>query len=562
MSSSLPFVLSAGLWLCMPVLATARTDSPFELVDITSEAGIDFRHVTGASGRKYMVETMGAGAVFFDYDGDLDPDLYLVNGGVLRGFGASEPVTGALYRNDGGLRFTDVTAASGLTHQGYGMGAASGDYDHDGDVELYVTHFGPNRLFRNNGDGTFTEVTAEAGVGNELWSASATWSDLDGDGHLDLYVTNYVDWGYNNHPDCSQRRGGEVLRSYCLPDAFRGLPDALYRNRGDGTFTDVSRDAEVARPDGKGLGVVAFDYNGDDLPDLYVANDTVPNFLFRNEGGMRFTEIALEAGAAYDEEGNALAGMGVGVGDYDLDGDLDLFVTNFSGEANTLYRNEANGFFTDVSFRAGIGRPSLRSLGFGTAFCDLDNDSLLDLVVANGHVLDNTALLREGTSYPQANQFLRNVGDARFEPVRGEGPAFETVKVSRGMAVADLEGDGDSDLLFTNSGERPNLLRNDGGTGNVLRLLMVGRRANRSAVGARLFVNIGDGELAFEVPSASSYLSQNEPVVHLGLGERTEVKALRVRWPQSQEQILGPLAAGKFYVVVEDVGVVRSHPLR
>jgi len=555
--------LTVAIVLAGPPGAHAEETPTIRFTDHTAAAGIDFLHVTGASGEMYVVETMGSGAIFFDYDGDLDPDLYLVNSGALPGFEPTNPVSGALFRNDGAGRFSQVTALSGLDFQGYGMGVAAADYDNDGDVDLYVTEFGPNRLFRNNGDGSFTEVTEAAGVGNPLWGVSASWSDLDGDGNLDLYVANYLNFSFDNHPDCTKRKGGKVLRSYCGPILFGGLPDALYRNRGDGTFEDVSRQAGVALPHGKGLGVVAFDYDRDGLADLYVANDTAPNFLFRNEGGMRFSEVGLESGTAYDGDGRALAGMGVDVGDYDRDGDMDLFVTNFQGEFNTLYRNAKNQFFTDVSALAGLARPSARVLGFGTAFVDLDNDGFVDLVVANGHIHDNAAELTEGASYRQRNQLFWNRGDGHFEEIREAGPGFELVKVSRGLAVGDLEGDGDLDLLFTNSGDRPDLLRNESPSGNALRLLLIGRRANRDAVGAKLFLDLGEDErTTIELLAGSSYASQNERVVHIGLGQRTKIQGLRIDWPGSGEEILGPLQAGELVIVVEGLGVLRSFPFR
>ena len=555
--------LTCAVMLTALAGAFSEESPEFRFTDRTADSGIDFLHVTGASGEKYMIETMGAGAVFFDYDGDRDPDLYLVNGGVLPGFESTQPVRGALYRNDGTGHFSDVTALSGLDFEGYGMGAASADYDNDGDADLYVTEFGPNRLFRNNGDGSFTEVAEAAGVVNPLWSVSASWSDLDGDGSLDLYVANYLSFGFDSNPDCSQRKGGKVLRSYCLPDVFRGLPDALYRNRGDGAFEDVSRQAGVALGHGKGLGVVAFDYDQDGLTDLYVANDTAPNFLFRNLGGMRFREAALESGVAYDGDGKAQAGMGVDAGDYDRDGDMDLFVTNFQGEFNTLYRNDENRFFTDASSLVGLGRPSLRSLGFGAAFVDLDNDGWLDVVVANGHVLDNTAELTEGSLYPQRNQLFRNRGDGRFEEIRSAGSGFERSKVSRGLAVSDIEGDGDLDLLFMSSGDRPELLRNDGPSGNPLRLLLIGRHANRDAVGARLIFDLGeDGFITTEVLAGSSYASQNELVVHVGLGGRTKVQSVTIDWPGSGQEVVGPLEAGELALVVEGLGVVGTFPFR
>jgi hypothetical protein len=398
-------------------LPPPETTAGFVLVDVTDRSGIAFVHVTGATGRKYPVETMGSGAVFFDYDLDLDPDVYFVNSGALPGFHADGPINGALYRNDGHGIFTNVTGDAGLNHEGYGMGAQAGDYDNDGDADLYITHYGRDRFFRNDGDGTFTEVTERAGLGNPLWGAGAAWSDLDVDGDLDLYVVNYMDWSLKNNPECWHRGGGRPILSYCLPDAFRGVPDELYHNRGEGTFEAVGRSAGISLPSGKGLGVLSLDENADGLPDLYVANDTIPNFLFRNLGQLRFEETGLEAGVAYDISGAAMAGMGVAAADFDGDRDLDLFVTNFQGEFNTLYRRDADGFFTDVSLRAGLGLPSLERLSFGTAFADLDSDSLPELIVANGQ-LDTDDVV--GSSQAQPNQLFHNLGDGRFREV---GPA-------------------------------------------------------------------------------------------------------------------------------------------
>ncbi len=554
------WAVTAASLISAPVVVQAPA---FHFRDVTVPAGIDWVHVTGGSGRKYLVETMGSGAVFFDYDSDLDPDIYLANGGALPGFTPSAPVEGALYRNEGNGRFSEVTIASSLHQHGYGMGAVAADYDNDGDADLYLTHHGPDQLFRNNGDGTFTDVTALAGVENPLWSSSAAWSDLDGDGFLDLYVATYLNWSLKNHPDCSQGMGSKVLHSYCLPDAFQGLSDTLHRNRGDGTFEDQSREAGIALPGGKGLGVVAVDYDQDGRPDLYVANDTVPNFLFHNKGGMRFSEVGLDLGVAYDGKGNALAGMGVDAGDYDQDGDFDLFVTNFQGEPNTLYRQDGDGFFTDVSFPSGLGRPSLAFLGFGAAFADLDNDSDLDVVVANGHLDDTRTFLDEAPSYPQLNQVYRNRGDGRFDVVSGAGGGFDLLKVSRGLTLADIEGDGDLDLLFTNSADRPDLLRNDTVGGNALRVLLVGRGANRDAVGSRLIFDSGRGsETIVEVRAGSSYLSQNDRIVHLGLGSRGSAPRVRITWPGSGAEEVGPLPAGTLAVIVEGKGVVSSFPFR
>ena len=496
--------------------------------DATEKAGVAFRHETGAEGEKHMIETMGAGVVFFDYDGDSDPDLLFVNG-------AGESAV-TLLRNDGRGGFTDVTGGSGLEHSGYGMGATAADYDNDGDPDLYVTHYGPNVLFRNQGDGTFEDVSARAGVADERWGASATWTDLDADGFVDLYVTNYVDWSLQNNPNCSQTRDGETIRAYCLPDAFRGVPDELYRSSGDGRFEAVGTRAGIALRTGKGLGVLSLDYDDDGLTDLYVANDTVPNFLFRNLGALTFEEVGLLVGASYDADGNALAGMGVTHADYDRDGDLDVFVTNFEGETNTLYRYDDDGFFTDASQAAGIGRPSLDRLGFGTAFADLDNDGDADLVVANGHVLDNADVLHGG-EVAQPNQVFVNDGGTF------SASTLPGIRVSRGLALADVDGDFDLDIAVSNSGDEGRLLLNETGGRGAVRIVLVGRVSNRDGIGVVLDTPSG----RIETTAASSYLSQSERVVHVS----APVDEVSVRWPSGRKETRGPFQAGQRVVWVE-----------
>ena len=407
--------------------------------DVAAEAGVSFQHARGARGNWHPVETMGSGVAVLDYDGDGAPDLFFVQGGEVPGTGHPPGTVGQLYRNGGDGRFRDVSEAAGFGApapvEGHGMGAVAADYDNDGDADLLVTRAGTDLLFENRGDGTFG--LRDAGLNAAGWSASAAFSDLDGDGDLDLFITHYLDWSPANNPVCARTIAGEPVRSYCLPDAFSGVPDLLYENRGDGSFADVTEAAGVGLRTGKGLGVLAADLIGDGLPDLYVANDTVPNFLFENLGGLRFRERGLPAGVAYDGDGNALAGMGIAAADIESDGDLDLFVTNFQGEANNLYVSDRHGVFRDVSFLSGVGRPSLDWLGFGAVFADLDNDGAQDLCVTNGHVLDNAPVLFPGTAYrqrgrlfPQSGWFVRaggagdapggrpGPGDGRFRPGR------------------------------------------------------------------------------------------------------------------------------------------------
>jgi hypothetical protein len=432
------------------------------------------------------------------------------------------------------------------------MGATAGDYDDDGDADLYVSHFGPNHLYRNEGDGTFRDVTASAGTGHPAWSASASWADLDRDGRLDLYVSNYLDWSLENDPPCWDRSHSERRRAYCLPDLFRGLPDALYLNRGRGRFEEVGEAAGIARASGKGLGVLVLDADGDGWPDVYVANDTVPNFLFESRGGGHFEERALERGLAYDVDGRALAGMGVDAADADADGDLDLVVTNFEGEPNTLYRQDGDGFWSDVSRAAGIARSSLEPMGFGVVFADLDQDGLPEIVVANGH-LDDVKGPPE-----QVDQVYRNLGELRFapEPV-SPGPPL----VSRGLAAADVDSDGDLDLLFTSAGGSVRLLVNETRGGHSLQLLLVGRRGARDAIGAHVEVACSGRRIAFEVRAGSSYLSQSQRAIHVGLGAAAKVDEVKIRWPgATREQTTGPLPAGFLHVIDEDAGVVESLP--
>jgi len=454
---------------------------------------------------------------------------------------------GTLYRNEGDGRFRDVSEPAGFGApapvEGHGMGAVAADYDTDGDPDLLVTRAGTDLLYENRGDGTF--ALREAGLNAAGWAASAAFSDLDGDGDLDLFITHYLDWSPANNPVCARTIAGEPVRSYCLPDAFSGVPDLLYENRGDGSFRDVTDAAGVGLRAGKGLGVLAADLVGDALPDLYVANDTVPNFLFENLGELRFRERGLPAGLAYDGDGNALAGMGIAVADIESDGDLDLFVTNFQGEANNLYVSDRHGVFRDVSFLSGVGRPSLDWLGFGAVFADLDNDGAADLCVTNGHVLDNAPLLYPGTDYRQRDVCFRNLGGT-FEPVVLEGPAA----VGRGLAAADFDADGFLDLVMSRSGGRPALLQNGSAPAPRAVLRLVGRVSNRDGVGAEVVVERGGRPQRSVVTAGSSYLSSGTREVWIGLGHGAP-DSVRVRWPTGAEQAVPVDRAGEFLVVEE-----------
>jgi enediyne biosynthesis protein E4 len=542
-----------ALCLCACLALPARA----EFVDITSQAGISWEHATGADGRRDLPETTGGGAAFLDYNGDGDLDLFLLNSGTLGGDGTNAQSRSALYRNDGDGTFTDVTAAAGLQHRGhYGQGVATADYDNDGDVDIYVTNFGANTLYRNDGAAGFADVTTDAGVGDPSWSSSAAFVDVDMDGHLDLYVVNYLRYSLDVvYPPC----GEPGLPTYCHPSLFEGAPDRLYRNAGDGTFVDVTDVAGVGGVEGmfegKGLGVVASDLNGDGAPDLYIANDDTPNNLLRNDGAGHFTDVALAAGCAYSFDGVAQAGMGVDAGDVDGDGLMDLFVTNLSYETNALYRNNGDGTFTDKIYEAGLGQASYLDVGFGTGLVDFDNDGALDIFIANGHVLDTVDQTSDIMTFAQPDRLFRNDGDGGFEDVSPvSGAHFATSAVSRGAAFGDIDLDGDLDILVCRSNGPPSLLRNDTAGGSWLRFRLVGTRSNRDGIGARLLVDTGVAVLTREVRTASSYLSANDVVVTVGLGDATVARTVEVRWPSGVAQTLGDVTANQTLVVEELAG--------
>lgn len=437
-------------------------------IDVAGQAGISAKNVSGSKEKQYIVETLGAGAAWFDYDLDSDMDLYLVNGSSLDHLSShTNRATNLLYRNNGDGTFTDVTREAGVGHTGWGFGCAVADVDNDGDKDLFVTNFGPNVLYRNNGDGTFTDITQDAGVGDDGWGTGAAFGDYDSDGYVDLFVTNYLEFDPNNLPDdrYCQWKGTRVM---CGPEGFPKAKSILYRNNGNGTFTDVTDLAGIARVEGYGLGVVFGDYDGDGDADIYVANDSTPNFLFRNNGDGTFTDVGLEAGVAYSDEGREQAGMGTDFGDFDNDGDEDLFITNFSDDYNTLYRNEGGFFFIDVSAQSGISRSSYYTLGWGTQFFDYDNDGDQDIFVANGHVYPQVDVSDPMTSYKQKNHLFRNEGNGKFVEVSASsGKGMHTIRSSRAAAFADYDDDGDIDIFVINENDLHNFLRNDGGIANL-----------------------------------------------------------------------------------------------
>jgi len=531
-----------------------------QFVDIARQAGVAFHHTNGASAEKHIVETMGSGGLFFDYNGDGWIDIFLVDSGSIADPAIDRRAHHRLYRNRGNGSFEDVTDKSGIQHHEYGMGACAGDYDGDGRPDLYITNYGPNALYHNRSDGTFTDVTATARVGDRRWSASCAFADLDGDGDLDLWVVNYVDADRTHSPYCGDARLG--VRFYCNPLKYDPLPNTVYRNDGNGVFTDVSAASGVGALRANGLGVVIADYDNDGRPDVFVANDTMPNFLFHNTGNLRFTETGLVSGIAVAADGQTRAGMGIDSGDYDSDGRLDVVITNLDFEMHTLYHGLERGFFGDVTLESGIGFPTLPFVGFGVAFLDFDNDAQLDIAIANGHVLDNAPQFRTGSTYAQRKLLFRNATLRRFVEVgRSSGPAFAAEKIGRGLSVGDIDNDGDLDLLVTNNGQDAELLRNDGGNrANALLVRLHGAGSNTEAIGARIRLTSGSRTQIRDVKAGSSYLSQNDLRAHFGLGAAARADRIEVLWPSGRVEVIASVAANQIITVEEGRGIVAHQP--
>jgi len=546
-----------------PARGAAPVAAPALFEDAARAAGVAVRHTNGASAEKYLVETMGSGAVLFDVDGDGWVDIFLVDGGSLADPAVAARAQHHLFRNLRDGTFADVTAQSRIgarTGAGaYGMGACAGDVDNDGRTDLYVTGYGANALYRNDGGGVFSDVTREAGVGRSLWSTSCAFLDMDRDGDLDLFVANYLNAARNDNRFCGdpQRR----IRVYCHPLNYQGLPSVVYRNDGKGIFTDVSASAGIAPHVGNGLGVAVGDYDDDGLPDVFVANDAVPNFLFHNEGGGRFSEVGLAAGVSVARDGKPRAGMGTEFADYSGDGRLDLVVTNHEFETHSLFRSEGGGLFTDATVESGLGPPTLPFVGFGVAFFDFDNSGSLDLAIVNGHVIDNTALFRSGSTHAQRKLLLRNLDGRRFQEIgRQAGPGFAADGVGRTLVTGDVDNDGDLDLLVTNNGAAPELLRNGTTGGNAIVLRLVGTTSNRDALGARVSVTAGGRTQVREVKSGNSYLGQSDLRVHVGLGGATAVDRVEIKWPGGRVERLEKPAANQILTVHEGRGITASTP--
>ncbi len=518
--------------------------------DLTSETGITFRHTDGSSGHRYIVESVSAGLALFDYDADGLIDIYFLNGTPLRGSQDKSRPTNALYRNEGNWRFRDVSQEAGVADPGYGLGVAVGDYDNDGNVDLYLNNFGPNVLYRNRGDGTFTDVTKSAGVQNgDKVGAGASFLDIEGDGDLDLYVANYVDFTYENHVPCTI--GG--LPAYAGPLYYEPVPDVLYRNNGDGTFTDVSEESGIGRHAGSGMGMVCCDYDNDGDQDIFVCNDSRRNFFFRNDGKGRFEEVALVVGIAYNFFGDANASMGVDCADYNNDGYLDFFMTNYQGETPVLYQNSEAGFFDDVSRRTGAGAGTYPYVTWGVGMVDFDNDTHRDLFIACGHLDDNVELRDDTTAYAVKNVLLRNDGSNRFEDVSASaGNGMAVRQSSRGAAFDDLDNDGDIDVVVLNSRQPPSILRNDSTNDNHwIQVRLVGTKSNRDAVGARVQVVAGSLVQIDEVHSGRGYQSHFGSRLHFGLGQHDRVDRVEVRWPSGAVDVIKDVEVDRLITIEE-----------
>ncbi len=553
---SLALLVAAGI--CGPHQAQAPPPlPPVVFTDVTKSAGITFANASSAE-KKYIVESMNGGVAMFDFDGDGRLDIYLVNSYTVEAALAKKPrPPAALYRNLGNGKFEDVAAKAGVADPGWAMGVSVADYDNDGDDDLYVTCFGPDKLYRNLGNGKFEDVTAKAGVSDPRFSTGSAWGDYDRDGDLDLFVANYVDFKLDDLPQfgkgqlCQYRN----IPVQCGPRGLPGAGDTLYRNNGDGTFTDVSKQAKVDDPNGfYGLGVMWTDFDDDGWIDIYVANDATPNYAYRNNHDGTFTEMGLMLGVAVDENGVEQGSMGISIGDYDRDGRFDLVVTNFAEQYNTIYHKNADGAFTDMSRATKTADVSMPLVGWGVKFFDYDHDGWLDLLVVNGHVYPQIEGAYPGGEYRQRKLFYRNLRNGTFEDLSNSvGEAVKERRASRGAAFGDYDEDGDLDVIVNDLDGPPMLLRNDGGAqaGNWIKLHLAGTKSNRNAVGAKVELKAGGLTQIDEVHAGDSYISHSDWRLHFGLGKATTIDEIMVRWPSGKTEKLTKVAVNRVMKIVE-----------
>ena len=533
--------------------------SPLTFTDITTQSGINFMHAASKTSSKYLLETMGGGVAILDYDNDGRMDLFFTNGAALKDHMSKDDQPdktqprywNRLYQQKPDGTFSDVTERAGLKGTGYSMGVAAADYDNDGFVDLFVTGYKSDRLYRNNGDGTFSDATGKLPKVSDGWSTSAGWFDYDRDGRLDLFVAHYMEWDFDNG---SLFCGGptSLLRAYCHPDNFKGAANILFHQRADGSFEDVSKSAGIADPAGKGLGVAFADFDNDGWTDVFVANDSVRQSFYRNKGDGTFEDIAVISGAAYDEDGKTFAGMGIDCADYDNDGYTDVFITTLSNEKYALYRNSGDLSFTYTTNTSAVGQITLLNSGWGARFVDVDNDGLRDLFVAQSHVLDTVEKSTAYLKYRQPLLLMRNTGKGFVNISATAGSPFAVPLAARGVAVGDLNNDGQPDAVVAVIDAAPVVLKSNGTANHWLGLTLVGSKSNRSALGARVTVTNTSGQKQiFDVGTASSYLSSSDPRIVVGLGAAKMVKTIEIRWPSGRVQSVPNSPLDRYTRVIE-----------
>lgn len=534
------------------IIKTQAPISPVQFSNVATQAGISFVHFKGNQGISTILEEAGPGVCVCDYDNDGRQDIYFVNGRDLYGRGIQ--ARNALYRNDGDWKFTDVTEKAGVPGTAYGLGCVAGDYDNDGHTDLYVTQYGKNVLYRNNGNGTFADVTDKAGVGAMEFGAAfhsgATFFDYDRDGKLDLYAGSYVTYNEQSRRTCLIGNG---VPTSCPPSVYRGTPAVLYRNNGNGTFSNVTKSAKIYQPGGKNLSVGASDFDHDGWLDLFVANDGVETYLYRNNRNGTFTDVAMTTGIALTGDGLTMAAMCISHGDYDNDGNFDLYISDFQAVPDRVFRNDGKGFYDEVSDAVGVAEATRSVLSFGGGFFDSDNDGWLDIFIANGHVYPEVEQAEPKVRYKQINQLFRNDGKGLFvEVTKTAGDGFRIPYAARGAAFADFDNDGDIDIVVANNNDPPLLLRNSGGTGNhFLNFRLIGSKSNRDATGARIKVRAGGLTQVREISAGGSYFSHSDLRAHFGIGSNTSAESVEVVWPSGHRQVFRGVAADKFYTLDE-----------